>query len=311
MSNIKNPSEDFQLNLGTQSPPISSASATFAERSRDVFAGLNELEKFKPGSSLHQETAAASEQPNQKHSIGRGQKDTEHFRCRESIFKLSEREESGWPPPPSSGSKIDRYNKPAVGNRWERGRDQDSDFSARSSSYQPRQGFKRPFYRPQKGSVPDHVKNPGKYTKYSLEDAPGVTDRSNAQAAFAFLNQLKEANEHHSDEKSGKDKNNKMVFKKPKIRREKEENMTEKLNVETHVFTPGPSKRILPEAVVGRSAKSTKKSKLQVKLADDWEDEQMSVSCHKSEHKTDAKDKRPNKNCKTRLSHLMFEEEDD
>ncbi|XP_033212613.1 uncharacterized protein LOC117170160 [Belonocnema kinseyi] len=42
-------------------------------------------------------------------------------------------------------------------------------------------------------SIPDHHKNPHKWTKYSLGDVSNadMSDRSNAQAAFSFLNDLK------------------------------------------------------------------------------------------------------------------------
>lgn len=56
--------------------------------------------------------------------------------------------------------------------------------------------FKRPEGpAPVKGhkSIPDHHRHPHKWTKYSLEDVPTeqMSDRSNAQAAFSFLRELR------------------------------------------------------------------------------------------------------------------------
>ena len=63
-----------------------------------------------------------------------------------------------------------------------------------------------------KGRVPDFVKNPSGYTKYSLKDVPEVNQRSNSAAAFDFLRQLKEKSEGESEPAA--DLSQKIVFKK-------------------------------------------------------------------------------------------------
>jgi len=62
------------------------------------------------------------------------------------------------------------------------------------------------------GRVPDHVKNPEKYTKYSLKDVPELSDRSNSAAAFDFLRKLKEKDSEESEPPA--DLSQKIVFKK-------------------------------------------------------------------------------------------------
>merc|ERR1719228_454953 len=58
--------------------------------------------------------------------------------------------------------------------------------------------FKRPtsFRKPQRkpNYIPDHRKNPHKWTKYTLEDvsADQMSDRSNTKAALQFLTELKD-----------------------------------------------------------------------------------------------------------------------
>ena len=63
-----------------------------------------------------------------------------------------------------------------------------------------------------KGRVPDFVKNPSGYTKYSLKDVPDVSQRSNSAAAFDFLRQLKEKGEGEAEPAA--DLSQKIVFKK-------------------------------------------------------------------------------------------------
>ena len=79
--------------------------------------------------------------------------------------------------------------------------------------------FKRPKLVPRSqsrrgrgGKVPDFVKNPESYTKYSLKDVPELSDRSNSAAAFDFLRQLKEKNNEESEPAA--DLSQKIVFKK-------------------------------------------------------------------------------------------------
>ena len=62
------------------------------------------------------------------------------------------------------------------------------------------------------GKVPDFVKNPENYTKYSLKDVPEVSDRSNSAAAFDFLRKLKDGKQEDSEPPA--DLSQKIVFKK-------------------------------------------------------------------------------------------------
>lgn len=63
-----------------------------------------------------------------------------------------------------------------------------------------------------RGKVPDFVKNPKNYTKYSLEDVPELSDRANFAAAFDFLKQLKEKNNEEAEPTA--DLSQKIVFNK-------------------------------------------------------------------------------------------------
>ena len=95
MSNANNSQTNgFQLKSANDS--VSSSTSTFAQRSQNIFAEIDDLEKHNSGSTL-QLTKSPSNSANLA-SNSEGRKETESFRNRESIFKLSEREESGWPP---------------------------------------------------------------------------------------------------------------------------------------------------------------------------------------------------------------------
>ena len=259
---------------------VGQKSSSFAERSRDVFSCLDGLEKLKPGSSLHQETPATVSQS--LDTTPRIQTETESFRNRESIYKLTEREESGWPP--SKQLKRSR-------DQWERGRDQDVDFRETK-----RQSFKKPFDRQK---IPDHAKNPQKYTKYSLSDAPNVSDRSNTQTALAFLKELSDRKEQGANLEDSKEEGAKIMFNKPKRNANKEIKSTSDLQQSA---SSAISKRILPEAVVGQSSsfKATSSRKKNINISNE------TVSSNN--------DAKPIKKAKTNnapLSHLMYEDEED
>ena len=282
MSNANNPqTSGFQLKCANDS--ISSSTSNFAQRSQNIFAEIDDLQKHNSGSAL-QLTKSTSNSANSQ-SSAEGRKETETFRNRESIFKLSEREESGWPP--------SSRNKPYAG-KWERGRDQDSDF--RPKSFNPT--FKRPN---QRRNTPDYVKNPEKYTKYSLADAPGVTDRSNTAAAFAFLREQerqKTCKLNLQEDSSGV--HDKMVFRKPKTKNE-----SGAKNESTELATKSmSSKRILPETVVGRSSSfRTLQSSTKIKEAEVADIDQKSRKSTQTKVKKD-------KNKQSMLAHLMYDEDD-
>jgi len=60
--------------------------------------------------------------------------------------------------------------------------------------------------------VPDHKKNPDKWTKYTLADVDNMTDRSNTAAAMQFLQNIKK---NKSEDEPAFDPSQKVVFKKP------------------------------------------------------------------------------------------------
>ena len=123
--------------------------------------------------------------------------------------------------------------------------------------------------------VPDHVKNPDKYTKYSLKDVPEISNKSNPAAAFDFLQKLrKEKNE--EEEEPAADLSQKIVFKK----RGKKES---KSNNEQQQNEPNVSNAEKPES---------------------------SDSGFKKESKSNSKSKNKNKSKLLTLSHLDEEEEE-
>lgn len=257
-------------------------SLSFEERSRNVFSSLDECSKINPQSSLFQKTSSSNQRSNSSSNVNRN--DTEDFRNRESIFKLSEREESGWPPP----SKL----KSTTG-QWERGRDQDSDFGRNPR----RQGFKRPLNRPK---MPDHAKNPSKYTKYSLADTPNVSDRSNSQTALAFLKELSDRKTNEDDQKEELNENpGKIKFRRPKKR-----SLDASPSADQNSVTSAISRRVLPEAVVGRESgfKSSSSKKKPPKVSSGGDP----PPAESETKKVDKKTKKPNT-----LSHLMYDDEEE
>jgi hypothetical protein len=222
------------LNVSSGSGPDSKCSSAFTERSRHVFASIDELGKLKPESSLYQGKLSPGSQS--LDTSRNAKRETEDFRNRESIFKLSEREESGWPP-----SNKDRPSR----DQWERGRDQDADFGHKPN----RQAFKRPFNRQK---LPDYAKNPTKYTKYTLSDVPNINDRSNTQAALAFLREIDERKEEERNlSEEGATGEHKIMFKRPKCNA-KDETKAPLPNLDN--IPGGTSRRMLPEVAVGRSS---------------------------------------------------------
>ena len=108
------------------------------------------------------------------------------------------------------------------------------------------------------GRVPDHVKNPEKYTKYSLKDVPELSDRSNSAAAFDFLRKLKENKDEESEPPA--DLSQKIVFKK----REKKETNIKKVDMTTDEDESSVSvkpKESKMEQSSNSKSKSKKKSK--------------------------------------------------
>ncbi|KAF4519808.1 hypothetical protein B566_EDAN006822 [Ephemera danica] len=108
--------------------------------------------------------------------------------------------------------------------------------------------------------IPDHRKNPHKWTKYSLGDVSpdDMSDKTNTSTALSFLNELQKRKElsKRSSEKMEEDSKNvtsQVVFKKPtKLKCPQEE------NPESSTFRG--SKRIMPEYVVGQGKGTNKRN---------------------------------------------------
>ena len=117
------------------------------------------------------------------------------------------------------------------------------------------------------GRVPDFVKNPEKYTKYSLKDVPEVSNKSNSAAAFDFLRKLKE----DKDTEPAADLNQKIVFKKreKKVVTEKDKSEEE----ETKPVRSEASSSDKPKLKT-KDSKSKNKSKPMLSHLDEDEEEE-------------------------------------
>ena len=195
----------------------------FSNRSKDIFAGIDDLAKTKKDNCKEDSTGivdanAATEDK---------QKATLDFKGRESIFRSPN--ETGWPPPKSNKYRPDRSEGRGHGGR-------------RNHPPPNRRGHHK---------TPDHVANPNKYTKYSLSDVSKdqISDRSNTRAAFDFLRELKDRKDHTSDDSvekaHEKSSSHKVTFKKPNRSHQEQQQPT------TSVVHDGV-KRVMPECVVGQ-----------------------------------------------------------
>lgn len=260
---------------------------SFQSRVSDVFGCLDKVD-FKSDSTLKQE------KPKQQ------QLDNEGFRRPRSPVRTSHGGDRGGTREPSRS--FDRFQKaesifqetPDVGS-WKQ-RD--------NQVPRPRQGRSDPASgrsRPPKTPMYDHRrpqrKDPSKYTKYSLADVDDVTDRSNAMAALDFLNSRKRSSDDgEPDPDLAEAEGSKVVFKKPKKttttsnKPESESGKDKSAPADNYGLSCGNSKRVMPEAVVGRQA--TKKK--------------GSATAEESDQKQKSK-----KSKQKKLSHLDFEDEDD
>jgi len=163
---------------------------------------------------------------------------------------------------------------------------------------------KNPMYdnrRPQR-------KDPSKYTKYSLADVEDVTDRSNTMAALDFINSRKRSSEAASNDGDSaaegggpSSSSSRPVFKKPKRAADPESGAPDtKDNKDSNNFglSCGNSKRVMPEAVVGRQQAAAKKKR------------EPAAPSNDDNPSTDQKQK-TKKPKQKKLSHLDFEEEED
>ena len=204
----------FKLNSDSQ----------FSSRSKDVFAGIDDIAKAKKTLPKDDQKDISSDDLNEDRK-----KATQDFKGCESIFRSPN--ETGWPP--SSGHQ--RSNK-------------------RHSHSRP----DRPRHRPRPPrKVPDHIVNPDKYTKYDLSDVSKdqMSDRSNTRAAFNFLKEMKDRQTRESDSSEGQASvSSKVTFKKP-IRQ------LQSTSTPSSTVVKDGVKRVMPECVVGqkRSKDITKK----------------------------------------------------
>ena len=109
------------------------------------------------------------------------------------------------------------------------------------------------------------MKNPQGYTKYSLEDVPDVSNRSNSAAAFDFLRQLKDRNEEDSEPPA--DLSQKIVFKK---RGKKDEPQNNPVNTDS---VESPKTEVKSDKSKGAKSNHKNKSKQMTLSHLDDEDE--------------------------------------
>ncbi|XP_047473986.1 protein TSSC4-like [Penaeus chinensis] len=164
--------------------------------------------------------------------------------------------------------------------------------------------FRRPNSRPPNwrgrgrgplNSTPDYVKNPQKWTRYSMRGTKVLSDRENKAEGLRLFDKLRtrrmegEAGEEEDDYQQKETE--KIVFKKPvKVEDEGGMNEKEESDMSADALFGGPKKVKLPEYVVGQTKQRNKLKK----RADNAEDSQKVSS-----------------SSEVKLGHLMFEEEDD
>ena len=73
--------------------------------------------------------------------------------------------------------------------------------------------------------VPDHVKNPGKYTKYDCKDVDKMTEKSNSAAALDFLNSIREKKD--QEPRFNVEEQQKITFKRPSSFKKKKQDCGE------------------------------------------------------------------------------------
>merc|ERR1712004_227998 len=196
----------------------------FSNRSKDIFAGIDDLAKTKKDNC--KEDSSTTGIVDNANATEDKQKATLDFKGRESIFRSPN--ETGWLPP-----KSNKYRR--------RDRNEERGHSGRRN-HPPRRGHHK---------TPDHVANPNKYTKYSLSDVSKdqISGRSNTRAAFDFLRELKDRKDHTSEDSMEKahekSSSHKVTFKKPNRSHQEQQQPT------TSVVHDGV-KRVMPECVVGQ-----------------------------------------------------------
>ena len=165
--------------------------------------------------------------------------------------------------------------------------DESSDISSykgeESMFKQPMPKLKKPSYKPRtqsfpmrsKHRVPDHKKNPQKWTKYSLASTSDITEKSNSAAAFSFLREIEERKrkENAGQEEDIGDEEGKVVFKKPKAKIEQ--------NQEGKTYRDG--KLVMPAFEFGAKKGSKHKSKDSVPSTSKRQNTQAAILSHLEE----------------------------
>ena len=162
-------------------------------------------------------------------------------------------------------SQLERMRCSVDNKTRRRSEDAESDFKRPKYDCRNERGRDRGGGRGRGGRVPDFVKNPEKYTKYSLKDVPEVSNKSNSAAAFDFLRKLKE----DKDTEPAADLNQKIVFKK----REKKV-VTEKDKSEEEETTPVRSEASSSDKPILKTKESKSKNKSKPMLSHLDEDEE-------------------------------------
>lgn len=133
--------------------------------------------------------------------------------------------------------------------------------------------FKRPEVPPpwQGRKMPDHKKNPQKWTRYSLGDVSqdDMSDTTNTSTALSFLSELRKRKEtsgpmdDDDDEREETRSQGSIVFKRPNTSRravvEIDDQPVDRLESSGPVFRG--SKRVMPEYIVGQGSKRSSKKK--------------------------------------------------
>ena len=96
--------------------------------------------------------------------------------------------------------------------------------------------------------LPEHKRNPDKFTHYNLADTPETSNRSNSAAAFDFLNSLKKKKE---DKCMDLEDDDKIVFRKP---------VSKDITEEKKSTVGAAGKLVMPEYAVGQKT-NLKKAK--------------------------------------------------
>lgn len=150
--------------------------------------------------------------------------------------------------------------------------------------------------------TPDYIKNPQKWTRYSMRDTKVLTDAENKKEGLRLITNLTQNRTEAEDMESDGDEH-KIIFKKPTASEKAEdaamEEEEEEKDEETQLLM-NSRKFHKPEYVVGKMKKKTKEKPAKITKDEEGEEEE-----EKAEEEGKTKKKK-----EVKLSYLMFEEED-